>query len=74
MRSHTQEFSMNRLLIGIALLSMTSIASAQTRSVFIEDLTSYELRDAMDRLQLNDSSFVYQPNRTGRTWRSSSTT
>ena len=31
---------MNRLLIGIALLFMTSIASAQTRSVFIEDLTS----------------------------------
>jgi creatinine amidohydrolase len=47
MRCHLQEFSMNRLLIGIALLSMTSIASAQTRSVFIEDLTSYELRDAM---------------------------
>ena len=38
---------MNRLLIGIALLLMTSLASAQTRSVFIEDLTSYELRDAM---------------------------
>src|SRR4030095_6241150 len=39
--------SMPRLLTGIALVFIASTVSAQTRSVFIEDLTSYEIRDAM---------------------------
>ena len=38
---------MNRLLIGIAFVLIASTVSAQNRAVFIEDLTSYEIRDAM---------------------------
>ena len=38
---------MHRLLTTIAFLLIASAASAQTKSVFIEDLTSYEIRDAM---------------------------
>ena len=38
---------MHRLLTAIVFVFFASIASAQTRSVFIEDLTSYEIRDAM---------------------------
>jgi len=38
---------MQRLLTAIVVVFIATIASAQTRSVFIEDLTSYELRDAM---------------------------
>ena len=36
-----------RLLTALVFVFTASIASAQTRSVFVEDLTSYELRDAM---------------------------
>jgi hypothetical protein len=32
---------------AIAFVFVASTVSAQTRSVFIEDLTSYEIRDAM---------------------------
>src|SRR6188474_3447738 len=42
-----QEIRMQRLLTAIIVVFISTIASAQTRSVFIEDLTSYELRDAM---------------------------
>jgi creatinine amidohydrolase/Fe(II)-dependent formamide hydrolase-like protein len=38
---------MTRRLIVIACVLIASTASAQTRSVFIEELTSYEIRDAM---------------------------
>lgn len=38
---------MHRLLTAIVFILFASIASAQTRSVFIEELTSYEIRDAM---------------------------
>ncbi len=38
---------MYRLLTALVFVFIASIASAQTRSVFIEDLTSYEIRDAM---------------------------
>ena len=38
---------MRRLLTAIVFVFIASIASAQTRSVFIEDMTSYEIRDAM---------------------------
>lgn len=38
---------MQRLLTAFVFVFIASIASAQTRSVFIEDLTSYEIRDAM---------------------------
>ena len=38
---------MQRLLTALVFVFIASIASAQTRSVFIEDLTSYEIRDAM---------------------------
>jgi creatinine amidohydrolase/Fe(II)-dependent formamide hydrolase-like protein len=43
----SEEISMYRLLTGITLVFIASSVSAQTRSVFIEDLTSYEIRDAM---------------------------
>ena len=33
---------MQRLLTAIVVVFIATIASAQTRSVFIEDLTSYE--------------------------------
>jgi len=38
---------MHRLLTAIVFIFIASIASGQTRSVFIEELTSYEIRDAM---------------------------
>jgi creatinine amidohydrolase/Fe(II)-dependent formamide hydrolase-like protein len=38
---------MRRLLTAVLTVLVTSPAFAQTRSVFIEDLTSYEIRDAM---------------------------
>jgi creatinine amidohydrolase len=38
---------MHRLITAIALVFVASTVSAQTRSVFIEELTSYEIRDAM---------------------------
>ena len=38
---------MHRLLTAGVLVVLASIASAQTRTVFIEDMTSYEIRDAM---------------------------
>ncbi len=38
---------MQQLLTATIFVFIASIASAQSRSVFIEDLTSYELRDAM---------------------------
>jgi creatinine amidohydrolase len=38
---------MTRLVTALAVLLIAPSLSAQTRSVFIEDLTSYEIRDAM---------------------------
>jgi hypothetical protein len=38
---------MTRTLLTLGLAILASTASAQTRSVFIEDLTAYEIRDAM---------------------------
>jgi creatinine amidohydrolase len=38
---------MTRLMTALAVLLIAPSLSAQTRSVFIEDLTSYEIRDAM---------------------------
>jgi creatinine amidohydrolase len=38
---------MQRLLTAIVFVFVAASASAQTRSVFVEDLTSYEMRDAM---------------------------
>jgi creatinine amidohydrolase/Fe(II)-dependent formamide hydrolase-like protein len=44
---YEMRFAMKRTLLTVCLALLASTASAQTGSVFIEDMTSYEIRDAI---------------------------